>query len=240
MCVADELGTERGEKLADKFQEIGIEYISFKMSKKTGDERNLAASYNQALRFAREMDCDGFVSLQDYIWIPEDGIQRFIDASEKIDDPHILTGICHITEDPTPDKVVDVENYFSIFAEPYDEEPTTIKWEDVRKVNNEKFTADPEALLSTSPVEWEANWAYIPREALHDTRLRYDEDFDRYVAYENQDYAYRALELGYFTMIDTHNIAKSLPHKAYWPEQEAHEGPLTEFNRQLIEEKYNV
>lgn len=236
MCVADEYAPERGNDLAEKFEEIGVDYVSFKMSKQKGYKRNLAASYKQAMEFARTIDADGFVTLQDYIWIPEDGIQRFIDVSDNLEDPyHLLTGICHISGDPEPDLVVDHDNMFSIFEEPYDDKPSTFWWEDVRLVNN----GGPGQIKPTFPVEWEANWAYIPRKALYDQRLVYDEDFDKYVAYENQDYAMQATERGYEVIIDTDNIAISLPHKQYWPAEEEHEAPLTQYNKNLLDMKHD-
>lgn len=238
MCVADEYVQDRAEELADKFERAGIEYVTFRMSKNPGYERNLAASYKQALQFAREMDVDGVVSLQDYIYVPEDGIQKFVDVSEALDEKHLLTGICHISADPLPDKVVDPENNFTIFEHPYNGEPEEIHWEDVRKPNAERHLSNGEHITVTHPVEWEANWAYIPKEALNDPELDYDEIFDRYVAYENQDYAYKAQELGYKIYLDTTNEVKSLPHKQYWAEVEKHEAPLTEYNRQIIMERY--
>lgn len=237
LCVADEFAPLRGNDLAEKFEDIGIDYVSFKMSKQKGYKRNLAASYKQAMEFARTIDADGFVTLQDYIWIPEDGIQRFIDVSDSLENPyHLLTGICHISSDPEPDLVVNPDDYFSIFEEPYDGKPEAFWWTDVRLANN----GGPGQIKQTFPVEWEANWGYIPRKALYDKRLVYDEDFDKYVAYENQDYAMQATERGYEVIIDTDNVSISLPHKQYWPSDEEEEAPLTLYNQNLLQVKHDI
>lgn len=238
MCVADEYGKERGNDLGDLFNEIGVEYVSFTLAKITGYERNLAACYNKALDFARYMEVDGVVSLQDYIWVPEDGIQKFVDVSDSIEEKHLLTGICHISADPDPSIVADLDGNFTIFEEPYDGEPQEIFWEDVRKQNAERRIPAGEHVTETYPVEWEANWAYIPKEALYDPELKYDEAFDKFVAYENQDYSFKAVENGYKIILDTQNEVKSLPHKKYWPEVEKHEAALTDHNREIIRERY--
>lgn len=237
-CTADEHVESRGAMLADKFERAGINYVTFKMSHNPGYERNLAASYKQAMQFAREIGVDGFVSLQDYIWVPEDGIAKFVEVSDKIEDPHILTGICHITSDPDPSRVVDIEDDFTIFAEPYSQEPQEIAWYDVRKENAEARLEEGVHVTETFPVEWEANWAYIPKEALYDEDLEYDEIFDKWVAYENQDYAFQAVNKGYKVILDTENEVKSLPHKKYWHELESYEAPLTLHNKEIIEERY--
>lgn len=234
MCVADEYAPQRGNDLAKRFEKMGIDYISFKMSKQIGYERNLAACYKQAMQFAREINAYGFVTLQDYIWIPSNGVQRFVDISDSIGTPHLLTGICHISNEPEPEEVVNEDDMFSIFAKPYRSKPESFWWEDVRLVNN----GGPGQVVTTHPVEWEANWAYIPKEALYDERLEYDETFDKYVAYENQDYAMQAVNNGYEVYIDTDNFAISLPHKQYWPEEEKHEASLTHFNEKIIRERY--
>lgn len=234
--VADELVETRSlPKLPSR-----ILYHAWREPKREGYERNLAASYNRAILEARDYNADCLITLQDYIWVPEDGVRRFIEVTKYLDDKnikHILTGICHIADEPKIAPNWDLDNPDSIFpdASYAKDKPQKLWWEDVRKVNNAN---DETNLVSVSPVEWEANWGLISREALHDERLMYDEDFDKYVAYENQDYSFKANNLGYQTIVDIDNEVISFPHKQYWPEQEAHEAPLTERNRLLLKDKY--
>jgi hypothetical protein len=122
---------------------------------------------------------------------------------------------------------------YTIFKEPYVNRPQKLSWLDVRYNSDSTYRYN-----ASNPVEWETNWACIPRTALYDERLKFDETFDKAVAYENQDYAYQAEKLGYRILIDYYNDTISLPHKRYFAAEWEEEKPLTDVNRAYTESKW--
>lgn len=182
-------------------------------ARREGDYRNLAASYNAAVELALEdPDAELFVTLQDYIWAPHDGVEKFLEVSRR-NPRSLLTGLCSISSDPDPSKVVDLEGHFSIFDRGYDERPVDIDWMDCRMEHCN-------GLKPGNHFEWEANWAAVPMVLLREG-LRWDREYDRGVAYENQDLAIKAItEFDSSVLIDCENHAISLPHKKYFPEEE--------------------
>jgi hypothetical protein len=236
--VCDELFAERAQLFQQVVKPIvNCETHHFYLPKADGNQRNLAQAYNIAIEKARSWDADLFVSLQDYIYVPPDGLQKFIDMYQKVDVgnkfPAIYTGICSITEDPADEKVHDLNGLFTIFDEPYNKRPQVIEWMDVRYRVNEK--ADFHYCIE---IEYETNWAALPKSALYDERLYFDVSYDEGVAYENQDYAYRAVSNGYQLLLDMKNQVLSLPHKRFFSEEWAHEQPLTDVNRQRTEDTW--
>ncbi len=236
--VCDQLFAERAQLFQQVVKPIvGCETQHFYLPKEEGEVRNVSSAYNEAIRRARDWDADLFVSLQDYIYVPPDGLQKFVDMYKKVDVgnqfPAIYTGICSITEDPDDEEVHDLGGLFSIFNEPFDKRPETIEWIDVRYRTNEK--ADYHYCIE---IEYETNWSAIPRTALYDEKLFYDESYNEGVAYENQDYAYRAVANGYNLLLDMQNQVLSLPHKRYFSEEWATEKPLTDVNRLRTEERW--
>lgn len=236
--LTDEIRDKRTD-LYKYFKGTNIEVRHKWIDKEYGNQRNLARGYNLAIADARNLECDLLVSLQDYIYVPENGIQKFIDQYNLIEVEDgingIYTGICSISSDPDSSVVIDITNPYSIFGESYNERPQEIEWIDVR-YNAERATA---SLYQSGPaIEWETNWACIPKTALYDERLSFDEEFDKAVAYENQDYAFLAKSLGYSMLIDYSNQVISLPHKKYFSSSWAFEEPLTNLNRKLVEKKW--
>jgi hypothetical protein len=237
--VCDELFAERAQLFQQVVKPIvGCETHHFYLPKEEGNVRNLARAYNEAIEKSRSWGADLFVSLQDYIYVPEDGLDRFVTMARKVDQENqfkaIYTGICSITGDPLDSEVHDLGGLFSIFNEPYDKRPEEIEWMDVR------FRVDPSADYHYCPeIEYETNWAAIPKTALYDEKLYFDVSYDEGVAYENQDYAYRAKANGYQLLLDMNNQVLSLPHKRYFAEEWANEQPLTDVNRERTESKWN-
>lgn len=233
--MSDELYHQRWDVFRNAVAQDNFETIYFNIPKRDGYVRNLVRSYNSAMERAREEGCDLFVSLQDYIWIPDDGLDQFVQAAENFEDQKcILSGITHISSEPDEDKVYDLNGLYTIFEEAYLKKPKLLNWKDARFK-----PSDIDVLYrQTTPIEWETNWAAIPRAALYDERLQFDEDYDKAVAYENQDFAFQAADLGYSVVICPQNQAISLPHKKYFSQSWAFEQPLTETNRQLCEEKW--
>ena len=63
---------------------------------KDGDLWNLNKAHNEALRHCRG---ELVVFLQDYIWVPSDGLQKFSDLYQSLG-PHLLTGCGHKAAQP--------------------------------------------------------------------------------------------------------------------------------------------
>lgn len=173
---------------------------------------SLAFAYRRAIDIARDHGADLFVSMQDYVWIPDDGVARFERMAREFP-TSLLTGLCSLSNDPYPREVLNPTDLYGIFAEPFDgRQPTDIRWVDCRL---EVFPDN--AVSKASAIWWETNWAAIPRNILHDKRLNFNEEYCRGHGYENQDYALRAEALGYDVWIDTANHAIGLPHEQYFP-----------------------
>ena len=183
------------------------------------DGFSLCWAYNQALQKARDAGASMLISMQDYIWAPEDGVDRFVRLAERYPSS-LLTGACSHSQDPYPREVKDPEGLETIFNEPYDgHQPQDIGWEDVRIGEGHR------RYIHNGPYEevdvgwWEANWAAIPERALYNLGLRFDEGYDRGIGHENQAFALKAASLGYGRVMDPANHAISLPHRDYFPQE---------------------
>jgi hypothetical protein len=186
-----------------------------KVKKKEGNYRNLAAAYNLAISIARDrFNADLFVSLQDYVWIPKNGLRKFKIAAALY--PQSLhTGIMSIYQEPSKTEIVNPSDPWTIFGDPWYDKPSgDYYWEDVRK-----HPWGAERYIKIQPLSWEQNWAAIPKAIINDKEIQYDESFDEGVAYENCDYAIQADQRGYSTILDTKNEAYGYPHKLYFADK---------------------
>ena len=211
--VADEL--EREEAWSSVVEYLTISTKMLHPKKSLGDIRNLAKAYNEAAHQCLVEDIDLLISLQDYIWAPPNGIERFVEIYEK-SSTSLITGLTHISKDPYPEDIYDLVGDYTIFDEPFRGKPLEIDWHDVRDAsiyNNEA------PVFEASPEHWEANWAAIPT-TVFEKGVRWDTDYDKGIAYENIDFAKQAQKEGYNVLLDTQNVAISLPHKKYWPREE--------------------
>jgi len=229
--LADELRDEREEHVRRMYNDAWFDIVHAKVPTRDGCGSNLASTHKAAFKFARGCDADILILLQDYIWVPVDGVQKFVDF-HKDHSYAISTGLCHHAEEPTLDHVEDPNDPFCIFRNTTDgKEPRGISWKDVR----EKGEKEP---YITTPMHWEANWAAVGRGVLHDEELDYDEMYDAGIAHENQDYAMRVLEKGYGVWQLEDNIAKSYPHRLYWDDDGARRDELGDINRKIHDEKW--
>jgi hypothetical protein len=232
--VGDELERSRREV----YKDLAIPTITFDTSEVRQEKdvyRTLAHSYEKAMELARRMDADLFVSLQDYIVCPPRGIAMFEEQARQFPDC-LLSGLCSFSRTPGPDAVVNPNGSWSVFYRPWEGEwfepdPAKMSWYDVRDHDDERWQIRP-------PVEWESNWAAVPKEILYDPGVRYDVAYDRGVAYENQGFSFAAHQAGYRTCVDIENHAISLPHKDYFPEQE--EADLPHLNQEFHNERWEV
>ncbi len=197
---------------------------------------SLEAAYNYAVDIARGHDCDMLVSLQDYIWAPPDGIARF-EALAAEHPNALLSGLCSIADEPPASAITNPQGLYTIFAEPYTTKPEVrgemgpgVQFGLDCRIDR---VTDSQRQVQVEPIRYELNWAAIPAKALYDERLTFDERYDQGWAYGNQVFAQRAVELGYELWMDADNHAIGLPHKLYFPEEQA---VLEEHNNRRMHE----
>lgn len=230
--VADELVEDRKGVWDIIRTSVPFDVELFRLEKQPGFQRNLAASYNKAMEIARARSCAIFVSMQDYFWIPDDGLDSF-EALAMTYPNDLFTGTAHLTARPSESLVTNPYGLFTVFERPYTlKPPSTDLWrEDVRP---------QDALHETTAIEWETNWAALGSQVLY-SELTYDEEFDRGVAYENQDFAMTCItELGSRVIHDTENVALGLPHKLYFPGIHDPEAAETHVNRERVAQKWGI
>lgn len=223
LVIADELYHERLSewiKLSEKLDEINVSLICFKPNQTIRNAaRNLVAAYNEGVEICKNLgyeDDDLFISLQDYIWIPEDAIERFFWVHSLAPDS-LLTGVTDISIDPFPTEIEDIKGLYTIFKEPYTSKPKRILWEDPRP--RLIYNTKENKIINIDPEHWEANWAAIPFK-IFNLGARWSEIYDTGYAYENMDFALKCRqEYGAQVLMDAANCVISLPHKEYWPEE---------------------
>lgn len=210
--------------------------IPFKLPVRKGYARNLTSSYNEALAYARAMGADLLVSMQDYIWIPPDGVEKFSRLAENYS-RDLLTGLCSIADNPGVEDVVEPQGLFTIFAEPYEDKPRETWWWSDAEVRG---AGRGPGIHEADPVQWEINWAAIPKDVL-DARIDFDPEYDQGIAHDHQDYAMTCQrELGSRVILDTTNHAIGLPHKLFFPKMTDDNAALVPVNKQRIAEKWGL
>lgn len=177
--------------------------------------RALAQAYNNAADLAVDLEFDLLISLQDYIWIPDDGIEMFVEDHANYPDA-LITGLVSLSDAPSDQDIEDPYGLFSIFAEPLMNKPEGISWHDSRIT---MYGKEPE-VVACDPRHWEANWAAIPVKLLA-KGVRWDLRYDQGIAYENIDFARRCEYLHQTPcVLDKRNHALGIPHREIWPEEQ--------------------
>lgn len=216
--VADEL--DRDSILQDRFgpyknpsaPTVTIGHIP----KKPGNRGNLAACCNWALDQAEDLQVDLLVFLQDFIWMPPDGVQRFLNAA--VDHPFaLLTGVCHPAKAPVDTKRVPFKDRaWNIFSE-----------EHMAFDVPEKLEDEPRVTMGVKPGRisnhaWEVNYGALPY-ALINRGIRFDEDYDIGTQWENTQFSFDVARSfpnhdGGYVWWDGDNVSYSLPHREFFPE----------------------
>jgi hypothetical protein len=214
LCMADELANERIHIYEE--HEMLDKTIFVECAKQPGNIRALAQAYNNAAELAVTIDFDLMISLQDYSWIPDNGIQMFVEDHLNYKNA-LITGLLSLSDAPSDDAIENPYGLFSIFKEPLTERPTGISWQDVRGTD---LYPDGDEVRPCAAEHWEANWAAIPVE-LFKQGAKWDLSYDEGIAYENIDFA-KTCEKEYNTpcILDKRNMAIGIPHRQIWPEEE--------------------
>lgn len=229
--VQDELLGARIDIYDYASEKYGIKIDFLMTPKRQENHGNLAAAYNKALDKAISMGANYLISLQDYIWVPDNGIEMFMEVHEAVD-LALVTGLTSHSEKPLPEDIADPRGLYTIFKEPLLDKPEGIGWADVRAID--LYPEDHIQTLKCRPEHWETNWASIDLDIVR-TGTKFDEDYDIGYAYENMDFAFRASKVGATCVLDKRNHAISLPHRKYFEGEE--EEMIERSNRELYEQK---
>lgn len=215
LCMADHLADERmsvyyEEEMIDKTIFVDCEI-------QPGNQRALAQAYNNAADLSVDLNFDLMISLQDYIWIPNNGIEMFVEDHQKYPNC-LITGLVSLSDAPSDQDIANPYGLYSIFNEPLIERPKGISWQDARL---SMYTTD-ENVVACAPEHWEANWAAIPVNIFkQEQNVRWDLKYDEGVAYENMDFAKRCeYLLKTPCILDKRNHALGIPHREIWPEEQ--------------------
>lgn len=154
------------------------------------------------------------VVLQDYTYVPAEGLQKFWDAYQATQGKALITGYSLRVEGHP---VVTLKPHERFMLSMYDhwcdhEPPGAVVAPNTLPI--------PETLLGSITSEaWETNWAAVPREVV-DKLGGVDEDYDHGPAsYDNQNISQRAAFLGYFTTLDSTNRALAANHYRYFADR---------------------
>lgn len=167
---------------------------------------SLNRSHNEALRHCRG---ELVVSLQDYIWVEPDGIERFWSAHRRHGGRAFVTAITATYALPAPVEAPDGK--VTIFARPWTGPPTE------RLRVDESRHRFPPGLSPATAFGWELNWAAAPLAGLLDVG-GFAEDHDRrFYSCDNVTVAVVADRLGYRFLVDRDNACRALDHAAVFP-----------------------
>lgn len=207
IVFVDGLYHERREEVKKHFAGYRIDHIDQTILPMEGYHSRLARADNLGFK-----NCDGelIVCLQDYIWIDPYGLEKFYELSKKHDFKVLATGIGHQYKTPTVDDIVNPKGAVTVFHHNYTRKPEVKFWQDPRDNGSKE-------IRKAEPVEWEMNWASIPRKIIEDLGGM-DEEYDKKgFAWDNTNIAERAKMLGYEILLDPTNECFGFDHDGWWP-----------------------
>lgn len=221
LIIIDALYDKRKDELAEYFKNHRLKHLpepDFKRDE--GYVHLLARCWNTAFKA-----CEGelIVALQDFIYIPPEGLSKFYAMNDYFRGNALISGVGHQYEYPGKDKIKNPEGLITIFEKEWTKKPERQIWTDPRFRGFD--------LRSGQPIEWEANWACIPRDIILELGGM-DEEYDKHgFGYDNTNIAERALMLGHPTYIDQSNECFAMRHDDWW------ENPLKK--NQIYADKYH-
>lgn len=198
VLVADELHRKT------EIENIGAIYVE-PPPKKPGMWWNLDASLNKTIRQAKG---DLIIQINDYVYVPPDGIQKFVDRHFQ-EPKGIISGVSDQFKAPPLDNP---KGLYSVWD----------TWPGIP--GGEKVFSDPRkesnyrGFYLTIPLLFEGNWCAYPRQAWVDVG-GYDETFDAGWGYDNVEFAERTTFHGYHVFLDTDNEVTCWSHIKLFDEQ---------------------
>lgn len=219
LLVQDELREERAFLWSwlERGAAAGIEIHHLDVPKAEGDFTNLTAGYNAAMDFAVDHGAEYLVSLQDFILLAPQALERalYVCRANASHRPLYTALLSLWTPPPLKDDLrADASIFQDTIVTDWVGERT---WQDVRQSQREEVGVEP-GVYGTSWIEWEINFALIPRELLL-TGVRFDPAFGKGLAFDHQVYAWQlAQRHGATVVIDTTLENKGVDHRSIWPE----------------------
>ena len=204
LVLVDGLWREREQEVKDYINDPRLKYVRAS-DKREGAYTNLAHADNKGFS-----NCDGelIVCLQDYIWIGPDAFSKYWYAHTSHPEGILVTGVGHQYSNPFP---VNQDGKITVFDKPYTRRPEVLCWTDPRMNPTRPSFSEAE------PVEWELNWASIPREVIFKLGGM-DEQFDfQGFAWDNTYIASKAKMAGYKIYLDQTNECMGFDHDGWWP-----------------------
>lgn len=200
LIIVDELRRFSPERMNTE----GFLYIE-PPPKKPDTHWNLSASLNAGVRAASG---ELIILLQDYIYVPPDGIEKYIRRFEQEGPRCLVTGISDQFASPPAD---DPQGDWSIWSKFPGPPSGELIFKDPRNRDRGGF-------FVTIPLEWEANWGMFPKQAWLDVG-GFDERYDAGWGYDNCDFSDRCQHAGYRIFLDCDNPVLCYSHINLFGEQ---------------------
>lgn len=150
------------------------------------------------------------VFLQDFIIMPEDGIEKFVHLY-KTEPDALWTGV-DTRNAVSVDDVVAIPQPRSVDI--FEGTPYVVGHEQFR---SPRIRIGGARRVSANFFEWELNYAAAPRQYLLDTLGGFQTDWDRGFAYDNTEMALRHVYLGGKIIVDETNLCTALSHWDLFP-----------------------
>jgi len=201
--LCDEMFDQRHDEVAAFVDDPRLRHVRAPVD---GGLWSLNRSHNEALRHCRG---ELVVSLQDYIWVEVDGLERFWSVHRGSGGRAFVTSVTATYGLPAP--VADLNGLITVFPEPCTQAPTALQRVD------ESRCRFPPGISPTTSFGWELNWAAAPLAGLLDTG-GFAEEHDRlFYSYDNVTVAVVADRLGYRFLLDRDNVCRALDHAGIFP-----------------------
>lgn len=208
LVFVDGLYHERKEEVKEYFKDFKVKHIDDKSILLTEGFLNKIARV-QNLGFK---NCEGelIVSLQDYIYITQDGLKKFWFLHKHNNGKALITGMGHQYYYPSVEDIKTFKGLVTVFEKEYKKKPETKHWHDPR------FSGSIE-LRAGYPIEWEMNWAAIPTKIIYEIGGM-DEQYDKEgFGWDNTNIAERACMMGYKVLFDPTNECYGFDHDGWCP-----------------------
>ncbi len=201
--LCDELFDWRKREVSEYVNDSRLHHIL--APQKEGDLWNLNKSYNEALRH-----CSGtfIVSLQDYIWIPVDGLAKYWDVYQRFGPRAFIAGVDSFYALPAP--VHDSKGKITIFERPYLGKPTLQTHLGFRLKGERRIE-------EAKPKLWELNWSGAPLQAFYEIGGFCEKHDSEFYSCDNLTVAFCAQKIGYQFYIDKTNECYSIDHEGIFP-----------------------
>ena len=207
LVIVDALWREREQEIKDYVNDSRLVYVR-QNDKADGAFTNLAHADNQGFKA-----CTGelIVCLQDYIWIPPEGLSKFWFHHKRLKGKALIGGVGDQYVKPDPTDIVDLKGKITIFEKPYTKRPEVVIYSDPHK------RSEFGTFYECYPPDWELNYCCIPNAIIHELGGM-DEQYDfEGFAYDNANIALRADMLGYKSYLDQTNECMGFDHDSWWP-----------------------